>query len=277
MFIFPALEKEGDRKKEKRKKKKRETRITEIQKKQASEKKEAAQFIWLGFHHCLKHILILTSWEMHWFPAFSVYECVLAPSMLAIGGHPGSPDGWNSKAFSMLIQQLSICLLYPHDAEALPRPPVHTAHTVPDLVIPPLLGFPKEIEDQEGTPTPLAPGAASCPLPLFLQPEPQLCGHSALNSQLLSWLVSPLHSSLSMDRGGHSTGETCRWQRGPGLEPRPQFMPRKTGRQSPEASFHCSPSTQVLEMGKAVVTPSSPLPPHPPRLFISSLKIYRQV
>ena len=132
MCMFPALEKEGDRKKEK-KKKKRETTITERQKKQASEKKEAAQFIWLGFHHPLKHILILTSWEMHWFPAFSVYEYVLAPSMLAIGGQPGSPDGWNSKAFSMLIQQLSICLLYPRDAEALLRPPVHTAHRFPTL------------------------------------------------------------------------------------------------------------------------------------------------
>lgn len=71
----------------------------------------------MGFHHHLKHILILTSWEMHWFLTFSVYECVLA-----IGGHSGSPDGWNSKGFSMLIQQPSTCSYTPVTLKPSPGP-----------------------------------------------------------------------------------------------------------------------------------------------------------
>lgn len=63
---------------------------------------------------------------MHWFLTFSVYECVLA-----IGGHSGSPDGWNSKGFSMLIQQPSTCSYTPVTLKPSPGPKSTQSFPIP--------------------------------------------------------------------------------------------------------------------------------------------------
>ena len=121
--------------------------------------------------------------------------------------------------------------------------------------------FHKENQDQEYVSSPLALTAANWAHSLFLQAESQLCGHPSTEPPCFSLCQCfSMDSTLPMDRGGHTLQERLV----DGREGLAQSSVFCLGHErQAEASFHCSLSTQSLEMKTAMVTLNTLLPSLP--------------
>lgn len=159
------MEKRGRQKK--REKKGGETTNTEIQKKQDSEKKGSRPVHLIGLSsppqtHSDSDLL-----------GNALVSCILCLRMCAGCQRAGCrrtsrlPRWMEPQGLLDADPAARTCLLYPRDAEALRRPPVHTAHTAADLVISPSLASARRLKTRRVLPLLWLPAQPAAPTHCF--------------------------------------------------------------------------------------------------------------
>ena len=166
MCVFPPLwKKEGDRKKEK--KKRRGDYKHRNTKKQDSEKKGSRPVHLIGLSsppqtHSDSDLL-----------GHALVSCILCLRMCAGCQRAGCrrtsrlPRWMEPQGLLDADPAARTCLLYPRDAEALRRPPVHTAHTAADLVISPSLASARRLKTRRVLPLLWLPAQPAAPTHCF--------------------------------------------------------------------------------------------------------------
>lgn len=171
------MEKKRRQKKEKKEGETTNTRNTK--KSRTLRKKEAGQFISVGlFIHRLKHILILTSWEMHWCPAFSVSRMCAGCQRAGCRRDIQAPQMDGTQGLLDADPAAHAPASYARDTEALRRPR-HMAPGCRPVISPSLASRPRGTETRRYCPSSGSQRSQQPPPHCFFSLSPQLHRHSS--------------------------------------------------------------------------------------------------